>query len=74
MNPDDGIRVDVIYPLAEFMKRARLDRAAMRTARRRGLRVRYVGRRGYVSGVEWQRFLDEQPVESPAVSRLSSPR
>jgi hypothetical protein len=74
MNPDSGIRVDVVYPLAEFMQRARLDKAAMRTARRRGLRVRYVGRRGYVSGAEWQRFLDEQPVESPTVSRLSSPR
>ena len=74
MNPDSGIRVDVVYPLAEFMQRARLDKSAMRTARRRGLRVRYVGRRGYVSGAEWQRFLDEQPVESPTVLRLSSPR
>jgi hypothetical protein len=74
MTDDSGIRVDVVYPLAEFMQRARLDKAAMRTARRRGLRVRYVGRRGYVSGAEFLRWLDEQPVESPSISRLSSPR
>jgi hypothetical protein len=44
------VRADEIYPLPEFRRRLGLGAAAMRTARRQGLRVRQLGRTRYVLG------------------------
>lgn len=50
----------VTYPLPLFMKLVGLSDWGMRLARRNGLIVRQVGRRRYVRGADWSRFL-EQP-------------
>ncbi len=47
------------YSREEFMRRTGLGPAAMRTARRNGLRVRYVGGRMHVLGSDWLQYLDE---------------
>jgi hypothetical protein len=51
------IRIDEVYTLAEFQKRTRMSRSAMRAARRRGLRVNQCGKRCYVVGADWATFL-----------------
>lgn len=50
-----------LYPLPDFMARAGLGNAAMRSARRRGLKLRQVGSRKYVHGGEFIRWLEQQP-------------
>jgi len=44
------IRADAIYTLEEIRQRTGLGHAALRTARRNGLAVKRIGRRGYVLG------------------------
>ena len=44
------IRVDGLYALREIQERLGLGTAALRTARRSGLKVRRIGRRGFVLG------------------------
>ena len=44
------ISADQMYTLDEIKRRLGLGVAAMRQARRNGLAVRYIGRRGYVLG------------------------
>jgi hypothetical protein len=48
--PIGYIEGDHLYTLEEIKNRLRLGKAALRTARRRGLLVRRIGRRGYVLG------------------------
>lgn len=57
------ILAEALYTLDEFQRRLRLGEAAMRAARRQGLRVRKVGRRKYVLGrdaLQWIEGLDRQ--------------
>ncbi|QGQ26836.1 hypothetical protein F1728_31020 [Gimesia benthica] len=54
------ISIDSCYTLEELMKRTGLKRDAMRTARRKGLRVIYRHNRGYVLGRDWLSYLDMQ--------------
>lgn len=51
---------NAIYTLAEFQARLRLKRAAMRQARRSGLRVRRFGRQGFVLGRDAIAWLEGQ--------------
>jgi hypothetical protein len=51
------VRVDEVYTLAEFQQRTRMSRSAVRSARRRGLRVTQCGKRCYVAGADWVAFL-----------------
>ncbi len=51
------IAADRVYPLQVFCRLQGLSDRAMRGARRRGLKLRVVGRRRYVVGAEWLRFL-----------------
>jgi hypothetical protein len=53
------IRSDVIYPLPVFQRLAGLSAWALRQARRRGLKLRIVGRRKYVIGRDWLAHLEE---------------
>ena len=48
---------DDIYTLDEFSLRTRLGDAALRQARRDGLRIVYIHGRGFISGQEWLRYL-----------------
>ena len=52
------ISADRLYTLQEIENRLGLGRAAMRTARRQGLRVRRIGRRGYVLGRDMIDYVD----------------
>jgi dienelactone hydrolase len=46
------IRADSLYTLDEARQRTGLGQAALRTARRNGLKVKRIGRRGYVFGAD----------------------
>jgi len=47
------------YTLREFQRRTHLGNWALRTARRRGLKVCRVGGRAYISGRDWMDYLSE---------------
>ena len=51
------------YTLPEFMARAGLQNAALKTAKKNGLIIRYHARRGYVLGSDWLDFLAKAPLE-----------
>ena len=50
---------DRMYPLAALQFRCGLGKTAMRTARRRGLRVRYLCGRAFVKGADFISFVEE---------------
>ena len=52
------IERDALYHEAEFRSRMGWGRHAMRTARRQGLKVRYLGGRAYVAGSDFFSYLD----------------
>jgi hypothetical protein len=49
---------DCLYTLDEIQERLKLGQHAMRQARRAGLRVRRIGRRGYVLGRDVLQFVE----------------
>jgi hypothetical protein len=52
------IRADAAYPLGAFMQITGLGRHGMRAARRAGLRVHYVQKRGFVLGRDFLAYLE----------------
>jgi len=52
------------YPLGDFQRAFRFSKSAMRAARRRGLRVLYLGKVGFVRGSDFLRYLDEHGKET----------
>lgn len=54
------ISADELYTLEEIKARLGLGLAALRTARRRGLPVRKIGRRGYVLGRDLIAYLERE--------------
>jgi len=54
-----AILPDAIYPLADFMQITGKRRHAMREARKRGLPVMKDGRRVYVRGADYFRYLEK---------------
>lgn len=52
------VTADAIYTLEEIQRRLGLGAHAMRAARRAGLRVRRIGRRGYVLGRDVLAFIE----------------
>jgi hypothetical protein len=57
------IRGDSVYPLEVFRQRTGLDTWAMRQARRAGLKVRRVGRRAFIIGADFLRYLESIDIE-----------
>jgi hypothetical protein len=53
------VTADSLYTLNEIQERLQLGQHAMRQARRAGLRVRRIGRRGYVLGRDIIEFIDK---------------
>ena len=53
------IRPDELYELSECQRRLGWGKAAFRTARRNGLKVRYCSRRAYVMGADLISYIDE---------------
>jgi hypothetical protein len=56
-NTPGEVTADAIYTLAEIQQRLKLGQHAMRMARRAGLKVRRIGRRGYVLGRDVLEFI-----------------
>lgn len=54
------IREGECYPLELFKRNTGLSVWAFREAKRAGLKVRRVGRRGYVLGADWLAFLNRE--------------
>ena len=50
---------DCLYTLPEIQDRLKLGQHAMRMARRAGLRVRRIGRRGYVLGRDVMQYVEQ---------------
>jgi hypothetical protein len=55
-----GVDPAVIYPLQEVKRAFGLGEHALRQMRRRGLIIRRVGRRSFVSGASLCNFIEEQ--------------
>lgn len=53
-----AIQAEAIYPLPEFQRLTGLGEAAMRKARRMGLVVTSIGRRRYVRGRDFCKFVE----------------
>lgn len=53
------VSADSLYTLAEIQKRLKLGDHALRQARRRGLKVRRIGRRAYLLGRDIIEFIDK---------------
>lgn len=51
------IESGTVYPLPNFQVRTGLKATALRSARRNGLKVRYLGGRGFVRGEDFLDFL-----------------
>lgn len=51
------IQVGSCYPLSEFSRRTGMGPAALRSARKQGLKVRKIGNRKYVRGADFDAFL-----------------
>lgn len=59
MRPTLGpVEPHVLYPLPDLQARTGLGNAAMRTARRAGLVVKYAGGRGYVLGRDFIEYIE----------------
>jgi hypothetical protein len=56
-----------VYTLDALKDRLGISDAWLRTARRRGLPVRYAGKRGFIIGSEFARYLEQQREEEPDV-------
>ena len=61
------VSVTAIYSLEAIKDRLDITDAWLRTARRRGLRVRYAGNRGFVAGSEFLRYLEAEGQEESDV-------
>jgi len=57
--PGGVISADAAYSLEQLRDRLGLGTAALRTARRKGLIVRRIGRRSFVMGRDLLQYLDE---------------
>ncbi len=53
----EAIMPGAFYPLQEFKRIMNFRETAMRTARRQGLRVRYIGGRGFVHADDFFAYL-----------------
>lgn len=51
------IESGTVYPLPDFKARSGLGTAALRTARRDGLVVKYIGGRAYIRGEDFLSFI-----------------
>ncbi|QEG35269.1 hypothetical protein [Bythopirellula goksoeyrii] len=58
------IHADAVYTLEEVKKRMRLGAAALRTARRHGLKVHRVGSRNYIIGKEFIDYISQTEIVS----------
>ena len=63
---------DATYTLGEFQRISGLGEAALRKARRQGLVVSRVGRRGFVTGRDFQDYLGALSEDVPSKPAMAS--
>jgi hypothetical protein len=61
------VSTTAIYSLDALKDRLEISDTWLRTARRRGLRVRYAGKRGFVLGSDLAAYLEQQREGEPDV-------
>jgi hypothetical protein len=61
------VSVTSVYSLDALKDRLGISDCWLRTARRRGLRVHYAGKKGFIPGSEFLRYLEAQVQEEPDV-------
>jgi hypothetical protein len=61
------VSTTAVYSLDALKDRLGISDAWLRTARRRGLPVLYAGKRGFVAGADFAKYLEQQREESPDV-------
>ena len=49
----EAVAPEKLYPIQEFERITGLTKSALRSARRNGLSVRYLGKRGYILGKDF---------------------
>jgi hypothetical protein len=59
-----AIRPEEQYPVELFERIAGLGRAALREARRKGLKVKYIHGRAYVRGSDWLSYCESEGKDS----------
>jgi hypothetical protein len=59
--PPGYVQADALYTLQELSRRLQLGVSALRQARRRGLVIHRVGRRGYVLGRDLIAWIEKEP-------------
>lgn len=64
-----AISRDTAYPLAEFARLTGMNKAALRSARRNGLRCRYHGNKAFIVGADFLQWLESLPTTAPSASR-----
>ena len=62
---DTAIYADAVYGLADFLKRSGLGEGGLRSARRRGLQVRYCHSRAFILGRDFLQYVSEQESTAP---------
>jgi hypothetical protein len=67
-----AIHAHTSYPLASFAKLSGLGKAGIRSARRAGLPIRYVGNKPFVLGSDWLTWLATRPTTAPSAARTAS--
>ncbi len=71
---DSAIQSGTVYPLEAFKRLTGFGNHAMRTARRNGLKVRYVGGRGFVDADDFHAYLRALDAQSGAQESATSIR
>jgi hypothetical protein len=61
-----AISRDTAYPLAEFARLTGMNKAALRSARRNGLRCRYHGNKAFIVGADFLLWLESLPTTAPS--------
>lgn len=67
-----GIERTTVYPIAALCAIVGWNRAALRSARRAGLPIRYAGNKGFVSGSDFHEWISGRPTEAPSAARLTT--
>jgi len=62
---DTAIHADAVYGLADFQRRTSLGEGGLRSARRRGLQVRYCHSRAFIMGRDFLQYVSEQESTAP---------
>lgn len=61
--PSEPIQAGAVYRLSELQRRMGIERDALRSAKKKGLRIRKLGTKKYVLGDDFIEFMESLPSE-----------